>query len=92
MKRFIDVDAFLDEMKYVFNDMSADVNLLTVKNRLETMDGADVAEVVRCKDCKNYHKYLTIGGFFRCECVLNEECVTSVHEMHFCSYGERKDA
>lgn len=53
---------------------------------------ADVEEVVRCMNCKNYHKYLTIGGFFRCECVFDEECITLVHEMHFCSYGERKDA
>lgn len=52
---------------------------------------SDFVEVVRCKDCKHYHSYLTIGGFFRRECVFDEECVTLVHEMHFCSCGERRN-
>ena len=91
MKRFIDVDAFLDEMKYVFNDMSADVNLLTVKNRLETMDGADVVEVVRCKDCK--YKQVghgVFGAFYYC--AHPDNGLSNIEsETYFCSCGERDD-
>lgn len=86
MKRFIDVDAFLGEMKYVFNDMSPDVNLLTVKNRLETIDGADVVEVVRCKDCKRAVP-LIFRGYYKCR--RHSACRKA---DDYCSHGERKDA
>ena len=43
---------------------------------------ADVAPVVRCKDCRSYNKPKT--GW--CEVHLDRE-----HPDDFCSYGERKD-
>lgn len=47
---------------------------------------ADVAPVVRCKDCK--HGYEDTGGL----CCSYGPCVDCiVPEDFFCSYGERKD-
>lgn len=51
---------------------------------------ADYVEVVRCKDCKHYWSYKSIGGFYNCKCTFDPEYDTPVHEMHFCGYGERK--
>ena len=62
---------------------------------LEKLPAADVAEVVRCKDCKHYRNYP--NGL----CYLHTEPKTNarghsgnavcVEPDDFCSYGERKD-
>lgn len=58
---------------------------------------ADVVEVVRCKDCKNYI-YLDDVDRDMCKrnAVYNDICkeyhgLCAVKKTHFCSYGERKD-
>lgn len=56
-----------------------------LKQALEMLDevpAADVAPVVRCKNCRSYNKPKT--GW--CEVHLDRE-----HPNDFCSYGERKD-
>ena len=59
---------------------------------------ADVVEVVRCKDCKYWERYLAIGfesirtdGSCKRLWAYHdaERCMTE--ENHFCSYGERKE-
>lgn len=62
---------------------------------LEKLPAADVAPVVRCKDCKHYRNYP--NGL----CYLHTEPKTNarghsgnavcVEPDDFCSYGERKD-
>ena len=52
---------------------------------------ADVVEVVRCKDCKHYWNYMGIDKMHYMKCTYDPVCDTPIHEMHFCSYGERKD-
>lgn len=62
---------------------------------LEKLPAADVAEVVRCKDCKHYRNYP--NGL----CYLHTEPKTNarghsgnavcVEPDDFCSYGERKE-
>ena len=48
---------------------------------------ADVAPIVRCKDCK-YRKTEDCAMFYECNC--GEEH-TWENDNDFCSYGERKD-
>ena len=54
---------------------------------------ADVAEVVKCKDCKYY------DGFYSHRCtntdlVDSDDCYARIEfsEDDFCSYGERKES
>lgn len=49
---------------------------------LEQLPAADVAPVVRCKNCRSYNKPKT--GW--CEVHLDRE-----HPDDFCGYGEQKD-
>ena len=55
---------------------------------LRKVPSADVAEVVRCKDCKHYKPYVKPVEDFDGECIVRE-CETDENE--FCSYGERMD-
>lgn len=57
-------------------------NLLSLVNWMPT---ADVAEVVRCRDCK--HTQILNNGTIIC---LMNSALWSVEEEHFCSYGERR--
>lgn len=54
---------------------------------IEDLPSADVAEVVRCKDCKHSTEWYRD----RRRCFLWCEDGISVFEDGFCSYGERKD-
>lgn len=47
---------------------------------------ADVVEVVRCKDCKEYNTYSCAEGFGWCEAWNLGKT-----DDQFCSYGERAD-
>ena len=78
---------------YISRDMAiARLTKVEVTNRLATMTdakreiaempAADVALVVRCKNCRSYNKPKT--GW--CEVHLDRE-----HPDDFCSYGKRKD-
>ena len=61
-----------------------------VKTLLLRQPTADVAEVVRCKDCKHSCKD---GTGRTCEGYWYElsEFAVSVEDDDFCSYGEQKD-
>lgn len=54
---------------------------------------ADVVEVVRCKDCKNYRKDIPcVGGQYNgCVEWLDEGCEAPVEEDDYCSYGKKRD-
>lgn len=61
-------------------------------NELEKLPTADVAEVVRCKDCKFRYQYEEFDRntqeiYVCCECGLLH---TDFGEEGFCSCGERK--
>ena len=53
--------------------------------RLAELENADVEEVVRCKDCKNYKDTGVCTAFQGLSCIENPK-------TNFCSYGERRDA
>ncbi len=57
----------------------------TVLEYAENLPAADVAPVVRCKDCK--HSWEDIGGL----CCSHGACVDlTVPGDFYCAYGERK--
>lgn len=49
---------------------------------LEETSGVDVIEVVRCKDCKFYHKQ---------ECAMDDWHFSETKESDFCSFGQKKE-
>lgn len=67
--------------------------VLSAKWLVEDMQSADVAEVVRCKDCKHYKRNIPCGGghYNGCDEWIDEGNAITVYDNDFCSYGERKD-
>lgn len=56
--------------------------LSTVEGMIAEQPSADVVEVVRCKDCRNFEQ----GFIGWCN-----EFERSIYSDNFCSYGERKE-
>ena len=92
MERYI--DKFRDELmdKFLrlcnYNDFSK-LNLEKIADTINEIydkcvvdtPTADVVEVVRCADCKNYNNHRYCQYF-----------ASTVFDDDFCSYGERKDS
>ena len=53
-------------------------DIVSLARGIDMIPAADVIEVVRCKDCKNWDK----GDCYRQELTLPDD---------FCSYGEKKE-
>ena len=95
MERYIDVEKFLKSMiekykciplvgitKYIYGEESFEGEHLDAL--IKAQPTADVAEVVRCSECKKWkiNPNNLYGGYCRhCEGASID---------HFCSYGERK--
>lgn len=65
-----------------------------IANWLNKLPPADVAEIVRCKDCKYFEEEQRKNHQGVCMC--GEKDTTHASEFYpyaddFCSYGERKD-
>jgi hypothetical protein len=59
---------------------------------LDEIPAADVAPVVRCKDCKHYLIADEFEGGKRFMCEVNHfSYINSNGDMRYCFYGERKD-
>ena len=59
---------------------------------IDSEPAADVAPVVRCKDCKHYLIADEFDGGKRYMCEVNHfSYINSDGDMRYCSYGERKD-
>ena len=67
--------------------------LADARRLLADMPGADVAPVVRCKDCKQYRVYMGRDMCAKDAVVIagNEVGLRATAKDNFCSYGERKD-
>ena len=78
-KRLIDANALIKEAyadgAYGYVDAEQIANAPTV----------DAVEVVRCKDCKRFHRNLENDTY--CDCVGG---LSDPEEHDFCSYGERR--
>ena len=100
MKRYIDADKLIEiliELKEIptpgvakATDEAISLGLSLAVREVRKLPVADVVEVVRCKDCKHCWQYTGIDKMHYIECTFDPECNTPIHEMHFCSYGERK--
>lgn len=72
------------ECEKYFYDHLNDYNIISAMNAIEEMPAADVAHVVRCKDCK----YLMFSDCYG-ECsrgylgIVRPDC--------YCCYGEKKE-
>ena len=65
---------------------------LDVMREITEFPAADVAPVVRCKDCKHYLIADEFEGGKRFMCEVNHfSYINSNGDMRYCSYGERKD-
>ena len=56
-----------------------------VVRKLHEVPAADVAEVVRCKDCKHWQRHTGVVDSPNGHCFALETCTNG---MDFCSYGE----
>ena len=66
---------------------------IDVATALDEAPDADVIEVVRCKDCKHYHRYTDRhtnepSHWGRCTDIHMD---IDLRENDFCCYGERKE-
>ena len=74
------------ELKYYAGKDVLDA-LLDCMERISKQDGADVVEVVRCKDCTWYVKREAV-----CKCLSsNYEPPVYCADEDYCSMGERKE-
>lgn len=90
MARYYDVDK-LKEMIEAKADTLIDGKeaFLYIANWLNLLPTPDVAEVVRCKNCKYLLKDLSDRQAHLC--MRNPFCRINVELDDFCSYGERKE-
>ena len=93
MAEYIEREAAIDAVTEVYYN-SPDVNLSAEKFEaaINGILAADVAPVVRCKDCKHYLIADEFEGGKRYMCEVNHfSYINSDGDMRYCSYGERKD-
>lgn len=74
------------ELKYYAGKDVLDA-LLDCMERISKQDGADVVEVVRCKDCVWYVESEAVCKFHS----NNYEPPVYCTEVDYCSYGARKE-
>lgn len=87
MSRYIDADAALKRFEEMHGNESELLNYYNadwVVSFIETQPTADVADVVRCKDCKHLNPMGT-GGYRKC---LRDNLWKDTDD--FCSKGERR--
>lgn len=87
MARYIDADKFLSDVMKKYGCVplvgTCTTNNVSLESLLQRQPTADVAEVVRCKDCKHW---IWWADEKRCSCDLHH---IRTHRDDFCSYGER---
>ena len=81
MSRYIDAVIAAEKVSEKHN-----IPLSELVDTFAEMPSADVVEVVRCKDCKEYNTYSCAEGFGWCEAFGLGKT-----DDQFCSYGERAD-
>lgn len=89
MKEYIDREAVCAEIDK--GDLLVGNNAEWAKEIVHRTPTADVVEVVRCKDCENYHEYRIKNeptGWGKCTAI---EMDIDLMRNDFCSYGERKE-
>ena len=93
MAEYIEREAAIDAVTEVYYN-TPDVNLSGEKFEaaINGILAADVAPVVRSKDCKHYLIADEFEGGKRYMCEVNHfSYINSDGDVRYCSYGERKD-
>lgn len=89
MSRYIDANKLIERLKHNPNFLTAPKHSKDgIIDEIVYQPTADVVEVVRCRDCKFSR---TIGRFRRCEHTNDATPITPIEDMHYCSYGERRE-
>ena len=82
------------ELKYYAGKDVFDA-IMDCLERISKQDGADVVEVVRCKDCEWYREgnhFLAPTKFcYRLKDSDGKNMAYNMSEMDYCSYGRRKE-
>lgn len=99
MDEYIKREAVIDRLKRNLDACNpGSFSELCYKDAIETVKcfpAADVAPVVRCKDCKHYRNYPNGLCYLHTEPKTNARGYSGeavcVEPDDFCSYGERKD-
>ena len=95
MARYIDADKLTDKLEELqFNApvMTPVMKIYNVIELVEDQPTADVAEVVRCKDCKRcYEKRTKRNNQLMRFCMRMDENEYQVNANDFCSYGTPKE-
>lgn len=88
MARYIDADMLLEHIKNMpwKMDSAAEITKGIFLSTVEEAPTADVAEVIRCKDCKYARGNLVSIGI--CDCLIYRDIRKG---DDFCNYGERKE-
>lgn len=90
-KEYIEREAVVERATYMFDEVLGTCKCVLVED-IEKVPTADVAEVVRCKDCKHGYSYY---GNILCTNInspwYNAEFDIIMENNDFCSYGERKE-
>ena len=90
MARLIDADAIIDfiDMGHTRSPLETCFSERDVVDMLESAPTVDAVPVVRCRDCKHWHKDTVFCGY-----MSYGEASERVnwYADDFCSYGERKD-
>lgn len=86
--RYIDADECLDIMR---DEMAGTGYQNRAMNVIKYAPTADVVKVVRCKDCKHYHKERHICELFTVECDEKSlNYIFNVENDDYCVKGERR--
>lgn len=84
MARYIDADKLF---RYV--DEQTHISKGKLQNYIRENHTTDVAEVVRCKDCK--YSEMSDNGKIYCFQPAPIKQIVITEENRFCSYGQRRD-
>ena len=91
MSRYIERDKLINELQHLPEQER--LEFMGVYDCVKTTPTADVVEIIRCKDCRNYYEYddfdRSSGQFYKAKECNRLQC--DLGECGFCSYGERKD-
>lgn len=95
MKRYVDVDKFIEDLGFENTDEEREENVGEIVT-LEDFDRqpiVDVVEVIRCKECKSgicvNDRYVCKRNAIYDNISKEFHGLCAVEEDHFCSYGER---
>lgn len=85
----------IDSDKFILALMDASLSSVDEDTILDLVDSipiVDAVPVVRCKDCMHYLIVDEFEGGKRYMCKVNRfSYINSDGDMHYCSYGERKE-